>query len=62
MTRDKRELDGYMFAHQYLVKELLKDNPPQDLKRQYVAKRQASNIERRNKSRKKLKSEKDRKR
>ena len=37
-NQDRARLDGYMFAHKYLVMEQLQGNNPQALKQQYVAK------------------------
>ena len=50
--RSDRRLESYMFAHTYLVMEhaQLQGNNPQALKQQYVAKRKASDHERRKES------------
>ena len=53
--RSDRRLESYMFAHKYLVMEQLQGNNPQALKQQYVAKRKASDRERRKESRKRCK-------
>ena len=45
-------MDSYMFAHKYLVRELLQGNNPQDLKRQYVAKRKSPDNENRKENKK----------
>ena len=52
--RSDQRLESYMtlFAHKYLVREQLQGNNPQALKQQYVAKRQASDHERRKENKK----------